>query len=129
MDIKPEVAQAVVRCIATSAEMVDENEALRKVAQAAAKKIPGAVDALVRGGYITNDQRKKAAESLQEPAKVLETLQRVALSAAVKRAEEEKATLGKASTPDKDARSTVKSAANFSSQSPADQHFLRSFGL
>ena len=129
MDIKPEVAQAVVRCLTTSAEMVEENEVHAKAAAVTAKQIPGTVEALVKGGYITNDQRIKAAESLKEPGKVLETLQRVALSAAVKRAEEEGVSLGRSSTPDKDSKPTVKKAAFASSESPADREFIRKIGL
>jgi hypothetical protein len=132
MNIDSKAAEAVVNFIAAAAPVIDEAEQLEKAAAqksaAVEKAIPGVVDTLVKGGYLTNDQRIKAAESLKNPVTVLETLQRIALATAIKSAEEAKSGLGSSSTPNKDTKPTVKKAS-VSQESAADQHFLRSFGL
>jgi hypothetical protein len=110
-------------------ELLRELDAHGEQTKAAAALVPNVVETLVKCGYITNEQRQKAAQSLQEPVKVLDTLQRIALSTAVKSAEAEKASLGESSTPVKDNKSTVKTASTVGTRSPADEKFLRDFGL
>lgn len=126
MDIDPKAAQAVVTLAAESVSLLKELDEQDMQKKAAVALIPNVVESLVKSGYITNEQRQKAAQSLQEPAKVLDTLQRVVLSSAIKTAE---ATLGESSTPSKDNKSTVKAAATVGTRSPADENFLRAFGL
>jgi hypothetical protein len=129
MDIKPEVAQAIVRVLVKSAEQADQVDAQVKAATDTAKRVPGVVDTLVKAGYLTNDQRPRATETLKNPGKALETLQRIALIKGAAQGEGQPAGMGESSTPDKDARSTEKRASHPSSQSAADRHFLSSFGL
>lgn len=132
MNIDGKVAEAVVNFIATALPTIDEVERSEKAASvksaAVERSIPSVVDTLAKAGYITNEQRVKAAESLKDPVKVLDTLQRIALSTAIKSAEEAK-TLGSASTPRKDTAPTTKVASAATRESAADQQFLRSFGL
>ena len=129
MDIDPKAAQAMVTIATGNVELLRELDAREEQTKAAAVLVPNVVDTLVKCGYITNEQRQKAAQSLQEPAKVLDTLQRIALSTSVKTAEAEQAALGESSTPVKDNKSTVKAAATVGARSPADENFLRAFGL
>lgn len=129
MDIDPKAAQAMVTIASGNVELLRELDAHEAQTKAASALVPNVVDTLVKCGYITNEQRQKAAQSLQEPAKVLDTLQRIALSTSVKSAEAEKAALGESSTPVKDNKSTVKAASTVGARSPADEKFLRDFGL
>lgn len=59
-----------------AAAQLQEQEAQQ---QKIASLIPAAVDALVAGERITEDQRTKAAEALRDPVKVLEILTKTAL--------------------------------------------------
>jgi hypothetical protein len=129
MDIDPKAAQAMVTIATGNVELLRDLDAREEQTKAASALVPNVVDTLVKCGYITNEQRQKAAQSLQEPAKVLDTLQRIALSTAVKNAEAEKASLGESSTPRNDTKSTVKTASTVGTRSPADENFLRAFGL
>jgi hypothetical protein len=130
MDIDPKAAQAMVTIATGNVELLRELDARELQTKAAAALVPNVVDTLVKCGYITNEQRQKAAQSLREPAKVLDTLQRIALSTAVKSAEAEKAALGESSTPRNDTKPTVKAAeVMVGARSPADEKFLRDFGL
>lgn len=139
MNIDGKAVEAIVNFIAAALPIADDAERLQKQAADRAKEaekkaasvvkaIAPVVDTLAKAGYITNEQRVKAAESLKDPVKVLETLQRITLSSAIKSAQEV-GTLGSASTPKKDTTPTVKKAAVGSHQSAADAHFLTSFGL
>jgi hypothetical protein len=132
LEASPKEAEAIVGFVAAATPILEEAEKAEKTAAlreaTVGKAIPAVVDTLAKAGYITNEQRIKAAESLKDPVKVLDTLQRIALSAAIKTAEEVK-TLGSASTPKKDAAPTTKVASVASKTSAADEHFLRSFGL
>jgi len=126
MELEPKIAQAIVRVLVKSAALAEQDEKQTKAAGETNKQIPVVVDTLVKAGYLTNDQRQKAAESLQDRGKALETLRRIAMLKSAQA--EEPASIGKASTPDKDAW-TQKAAAVSSSGSAADRQFLSSFGL
>jgi len=132
LEASPKEAEAIVGFVAAATPILEDAEKAEKAAglrEAAVRKaVPAVVDTLAKAGYITNEQRVKAAESLRDPVKVLDTLQRIALSAAIKSAEEVR-TLGSGSTPKKDLAPTTKSASAASAQSQADAQFLRSFGL
>lgn len=90
-----------------------------KQAQDLSKKIPSVVESLVSNGFMTADQREKAAQALQTPAKALEILQRVAVSAGTRKEAAVKTSLGTPATPTKTASVTES----------ADVKFLTSFGL
>lgn len=90
-----------------------------KQAQDLNKRIPSVVESLVSNGFMTVDQREKAAQALRTPAKALEILQRVAVSAGTRKEAAVKTSLGTPATPTKTASANEK----------ADDKFLTSFGL
>jgi|TARA_B100000809_G_C15032716_1_gene492567 hypothetical protein len=103
--------QKVIEQIAWSSAALDKAETALADKQASAQKcaglIPAVVDALARNERIEEHEKASAADMLQDPAKVLEILEKVA-------EHRSSAELGQLGTPE----GTVKSASYNSLTSP-----------
>jgi hypothetical protein len=119
MEIDDKVYAEMAAFIQEATPLVKESMDKQAEAKALEAKIPSVVESMVTNGFLTADQREKAASALQNPAKALEILQRVAVSAGAKKEASVKTSLGTPDTPTKTA----------SVGEGADAKFLTSFGL
>lgn len=127
MEVSADVMKATVEFVSEATPLLKEAEERK---QAADKLIPNVVDTLVKCGFLTNEQRGKAAQTLQDPSKVLQSLMNVALLKTKSASDERPASLGAGTTVQRDNAKTA-SASTLAGvkTSEADQRFLRNFGL
>ena len=127
MEVEADVMKATVEFVSEATPLLKEAKERK---QAAYRLIPSVVDTLVKCGFLTNDQRVKAAQTLQDPSKVLQSLMNVARLRTKSAGEEQPARLGAGTTVQRDNAKTAEAQTPAGVKvSLADQQFLRNFGL